>query len=279
MKVNVVHHADAHIIPRMAKWLADYHGWSEGVDPDPSADVNFFLPYTAFRDVETKTAAWFTHYENARDDVTGKRHQWHMVANKVDLRCITSPLYNNLGINYGPTRILTPGVDRDLFAPGNNKDMIKGRLGVVGIAQPRKGPNLVRIISELGYDVVSSSANWGVDFFKAWTEYEEMPSFYHSIEIMVCTSLVEGIPAPPLEALACGTKVVVPDGVGIMDELPKMKGIRHYSAGDGNGMIDAIELALKDKVDPFELRDASKKYTVEAWCLSARDALKDLNND
>lgn len=100
-----------------------------------------------------------------------------------------------------------------------------------------------------------------------------MPQFYGNLDVYLVTSTIEGIPTPPLEALACGVKIVVPNKVGIMDELPEMKGIRHYKKGNYQDMVRAIILALSDKVSQEELRAITEKYSVDAWCESHRRAI------
>lgn len=73
---------------------------------------------------------------------------------------------------------------------------------------------------------------------------------------------------PVLEALSCGVQVVVPEHVGIIDELPKVCGITRYAAGDPVGLVAAVEKAVaeRDEVRPEELREVTKGYTVQAFC-------------
>lgn len=50
-----------------------------------------------------------------------------------------------------------------------------------------------------------------------WTAHEDMPDYYHSIDIYVCASISEGTPNPVLEAMACGLPVLTTN-VGIVSE-------------------------------------------------------------
>jgi glycosyltransferase involved in cell wall biosynthesis len=72
---------------------------------------------------------------------------------------------------------------------------------------------------------------------------------------------------PPLEALACGVRVVIPRGVGLLDELKDEDGIHRYKCGDVRDMARALEEAAfpDGKTDPFALRAVVSPYTVEAW--------------
>lgn len=260
MKIHIIHHDEDHIVPRMAKWLAEYYGWSVGYWSDIDCDVCLFMPYTRYFPTHAeKTAAWFTHYENSHP---GKRRQWHDVAGKVDVRLYTSDVYRDDLESFGPSVKIRAGVDVDLFKPGK-KDTNGRTIGVVGIGQVRKNPGL---LDELhNYDLrIAGRGNWH-GHLATWYEYEDMPQFYNSIDVLLVTGTEEGIPAPPLEAMACNTKVVIPCGVGIMDELPEMPGIRHY--GSPAGMLYAIELCLSD--GNVSLRDiVIERYTREHWCES-----------
>ena len=71
-----------------------------------------------------------------------------------------------------------------------------------------------------------------------------------------------------LEALACGVPVVVPRGVGLVDELPSVWGIHRYRAGDRADLISALYAAAfpHAPVDRAALREAVVAHTVGAWC-------------
>jgi len=71
-------------------------------------------------------------------------------------------------------------------------------------------------------------------------------------------------------------KVVIPDGVGICDQLPEMEGIRHYRKNDGPDMIRAIQQVLEDKPSEGSLRAVTDDYTIDDWCWSHRRAMEAL---
>jgi hypothetical protein len=48
--------------------------------------------------------------------------------------------------------------------------------------------------------------------------HAHMPAFYHDLDILVCTSAMEGTPNPVLEAMACGIVIVTSD-VGVVREV------------------------------------------------------------
>jgi glycosyltransferase involved in cell wall biosynthesis len=95
-----------------------------------------------------------------------------------------------------------------------------------------------------------------------------MPRFYQGLDVLVVPSRVEGIPMPPLEALACGTRIVIPRNVGILDELGDCTGVYRYPKGDLKGLIKAVEQAAfpEKPVNREALRALTAPYSVEAWC-------------
>jgi hypothetical protein len=94
---------------------------------------------------------------------------------------------------------------------------------------------------------------------------------------MVCPSLFEANPMPPLEALACGVKVVIPKGVGLLDELPDLPGIYRYKCGNAKAMIKATEkAAFSGEVDREALRKVIlDNYTVNHWAEDHQQIIAD----
>lgn len=237
--------------------------------PDPKAQINYYAPYLVYPDAEpvnTIKASWLTHLEEDRE---WKASLWQKTAEKMDLRCISTDLYWKEVRKFGPTAKLIPGVDRKFFVPkkhGKQKELV----GISGIARARKGVALAARLmvekDELGVEVRITGRGW--PWKHTWLAWEAMPDFYNTLEVYLCTSLIEGIPMPPLEALSCGTKVVIPRGVGMLDELPEIPGVRHFDKGDYEDMKRALKRALDDKVKAEELRAVIEKYTIDRWCES-----------
>ena len=147
-------------------------------------------------------------------------------------------------------------------------------------ANHRKGEDLVRgmLGSKVGRRVEwrASGRGWPVQTVRyAW---EEMGSFYQGLDVLVCPSRVEGIPMPPLEALACGVRVVIPRGVGLLDDLMEVEGIHRYKRGDVEGLLSALEAAAfpERKADREELRAVVAPYSVEAWVEDHRRAFAEV---
>jgi glycosyltransferase involved in cell wall biosynthesis len=181
---------------------------------------------------------------------------------------VTAPMYYGM---LDRAQSITPGVDTDLFQPFTVQHERSDApiVGTAGIGQPRKGP---RMLVDLFYsgmlvDLRVVGANW--QFPHTFIADYLMPTFYNMLDVYLCTSLEEGVPEPVLEALACDTAVVIPDGVGICDQLPEMEGIRHYKRGDSKDMVRALRQALDDKPPAGLLREVvTGQYTIDDWCAS-----------
>lgn len=283
MNVNIVCRTtnNAGILMRLAQTLAAETGWRLSDGPVTKVDINLFMCYIEHAELfsdwhMTPVAVWFTHYEAG----TGyKAFWWELSASMCDLRLTSARQYVDSLQEYGETRLVTPPVDQHF----NIRDTIahdRPRVGVAGWAGagPRKGASLVARLagSELGQrvDLVGSGDGWPVPT----TNYDwaGMPGYYNSLDVLVCSSLLEGIPMPPLEALACGTPVVIPKGVGLLDDLPDIDGIYRYERGDYDQMEEATSTAISTTgVDREALREAVASYTPGAWAGTFTRALKD----
>lgn len=274
MKVNIVLWEDNHIVPRMTDWLVMRNGWSVSVKADPHAHVNYYMPYLVVGNGDelppTLTAAWFTHYE---EGTPWKMDIWNDAAMLIDKPLVTAKQYLQTLDN---ASVITPGVDMDQYYPiAGTKEHDRPVVGIVGVGQPRKGPKLIvdLFYGDTLLDLRIVGPNW--PFPSMELDNPSMPQFYSMIDLYLCTSTIEGIPAPVLEALACDKKVVIPHGVGICDDIPEMPGVRHYVKGNSESMKNAIEFALTDEPHPGTLRDyVGAHFTIDNWCSSTKLALE-----
>lgn len=151
----------------------------------------------------------------------------------------------------------------------------KLKLGVSGFTYSggRKGENLFEKLTKSDLkdilDFYASGSGWKGLYTPKELKFDEMSNYYRSLDMLLCTSTVEGIPIPPLEALACGTPVIIPRGVGILDELPDIHNIYRYKAGNYLDMLDAISQCIYDvqtgNINKQELRDTVLKYNLQSW--------------
>lgn len=222
-----------------------------------------------------QTASLFTHREEEPPN-SKKAALYDQVARQVSLRVAMCRRYGAGLEAFGPTIQPPLPVERDRFVVAEHRRAPRPRVGLCGYTYKnlRKGEDLVRAVvgSKVGRgcDWVASGRGWPVPMRRyAWAE---MPRFIQSLDVLVCPSRVEGGPMTVLEALSCGVPVVVPSGVGIIDELPMLPGIERYPRGDANGIVAALARAAFPS-RPFDrdaLRAAVAGHSVEAWCEAHR---------
>ena len=286
LAVNVIcrNLQDDRVIPRFARYLRDHLGWSLTARPDPAADMYYLSGYFEAQLMrpwpDRPTAAYFTHKEEQPPGNT-KAKLYDSIARKVDLRIATCALYANPLADYGPTAQITPPVERHRFTiPAKlNRVVVAGFSGYT-YANRRKGEDLARavIASKIGRSIQwrASGRGWPVSTMKY--PWDEMPAFYRSLDVLVVVARVEGVPMPPLECLASGVSVVIPKGVGLLDELPDVPGIHRYKAGDAKDCIRALAVSIetRSRVDREALRAATDPYTIMAWCEQHRQAFEEI---
>ena len=274
MKVHIVLFNDNHAITQQAMWLVEGNGWSCSEEPDPSADINYFMPYLKWelnKHPATRTAALFTHYEHG---TAWKIDKWQDAATFIDMPLVETPIYYSA---FNRAQIVTPCVDRERFTPGAKHNNERTLIGMAGIGQQRKGPKLiVDLFYQNAIECELSIIGKRWPFPHRFIEPEKLPDWYRELDVYLCTSLIEGIPLPVLEALASDVKVVIPDGVGICGQLPEMEGIRHYKAGYGPSMLKAIKKVIEDNPKDGSLRAITDDYTIEHWCKSHHKAMEAL---
>jgi glycosyltransferase involved in cell wall biosynthesis len=275
---NHVHIAckdDGHILPRMSRWLAEGLGWSISGGIDNAADVNLYMPYTMVLEygvAKTLTSAWFTHKETSN---RGKVRAWDLAAQRFDQRLITSPVYQTMLEMHGMTTLVTPGIDLELFTVSKSRKR-KGKVGLSGIVSgPRKGADWAwHLYESFKKDLLIAGSGWGVPC--ELIPYGRMNEFYNQLDVYICTAREEGIPAPVLEAMACGCKVVMPHPVGISSLLFGLPGVWHYENNNYEEMITAVSNALADDTARATIREAVEGYDISAWVSSNETAVNQL---
>ena len=305
MRVNVVcRNMDAdRVIPRFSRYLADL-GWTLTRKPVGGHDVTYLSAY-----FETQVckgwppkpggplglvAAYFTHLEKMPKG-NAKAQLFHAVAGQVQLRVATARMYAEMLEAYGPTVQILPPVERQALTPPANSEVRPSpkagggrrrvRAGFSGYTygNGRKGEALAKglVATKVGKKLQWKASGRGWPVPTRSYKWAEMPDFYRSLDILVCTASVEGVPMPPLEALSCGVSVVIPRGVGLLDELPDVMGITRYDRGDPVSLMGALvyAVAARGDVDPEALRAVTEPFSVEAWCEGHEEAIERLLED
>lgn len=288
MRVNVVcrNLNDDRVLPRYARYLRAGLDWTLTRAPDLGADVVYLMGYFETQVCKqwpsVPVASLFTHREEEPPG-NDKAKLFDAVAARVQLRVAMCKLYAAPLSRYGPTIRPPLPVERDRFViPARRSQSRSPVLGFSGYTyrNRRKGEDLAdaAVRSQPDAQWRASGRGWPV-LTKRYT-WQDMPTFYQGLDVLIVTSRVEGGPMGPLEALSCGVSVVIPRGVGILDELPQVVGIHRYERGNARELVRAVGKAVRDRndVDREALRSVTEPYTVAAWCQAHREAFMELTD-
>ncbi|MGC9318100.1 MAG: glycosyltransferase family 4 protein [Armatimonadota bacterium] len=86
-----------------------------------------------------------------------------------------------------------------------------------------------------------------------WVAHEDLPALYSGADLVVQWSLHEGFGLVPLEAMACGTPVVISDGGSLPEVAGSAAAMVPLSAGP-KGLADELAKVLADDARRRELR-------------------------
>jgi hypothetical protein len=273
MKINIVwvDPGGDKIIDRLGRLLAERTGWTLSDRPSPGADLNYSLLYVdlaqRFSDWrKTPWVAYFSHYEVG---TRYKEYWWDLATPLTIAQTITAKQYGDILPN--PLKV-TPPID-ERFEIHETKPRKKMRIGISGFVAPggRKGEiYLARLAGDFEGKVefVASGVGWPVKQINSGLD--GLPAFYNALDAYICTSTIEGIPMPPLEALACGVPVIIPQGVGMLDEIKQAPGVYRFEPGNYESMTEAVKLAKSENgtLDREALRELVADYSADNWVKS-----------
>lgn len=288
MKVHIVHYQSNttdHILQRLVDLLCNRTGWTSGHTPNGNAELNYFLPYLVHAEKssgwqDTPTAAYFSHLDpNAQN----KSNMWHEAARHMDLCIVTANLYGDMLQKWGRRTAFAHAPIDPQFKPTRPVQETRPIIGVSGFLynDGRKGEQFVEkmVSSDLGRKLVwkASGRGWKINDLHNYL-WNEMPAFYQRLNVYLCAALTEGVPMPPLEAMSCGIRCVIPIGVGMLDQLPDLPDLYRFKAGDYDDMARAVEQAAFDErpVNVTALRAAVVDYNANQWVLDHIEAFEAL---
>ena len=90
---------------------------------------------------------------------------------------------------------------------------------------------------------------------------EDMPSFFHAIDVFCLASQREGLPLSPLEAQSCGRNVVLTDVGGCSEAIAPGLGLL-VPAGDIESLAMALSRQLQEGCSA-EARQKARKFVQE----------------
>lgn len=195
--------------------------------------------------------------------------------------------------------VIPMGIDTKLFNP-NKKDLtLKKKYGVqgqfilfVGRLAPEKGidllieamPGVIKKLPKAKLIIIGDGTlkqelkdrvkNLGIEkniIFLGWINNNELPKYYATADLFVCPSRREGSPVSYIEALACGTQILVGD-IPISREILKNEEheITKLDVLDIQSKINSLitNKGIKHKkvtVERYEWGNISKKYKEVLW--------------
>jgi glycosyltransferase involved in cell wall biosynthesis len=209
-----------------------------------------------------------------------------------------------LGVPPDRVQVIYGGVDTR-FAPVEDSEALRrvretyagGRpfILAVGTLEPRKNyPTLIRAFAQARQAarlphalVIVGRKGWvyepifaAVDelslhdhvLFPGFVPDEELPALYSAADMLVTPSFYEGFGLPALEAMACGTPVIVSD-VSSLPEVVGDAGVR-IDPRDEAGLAEAMVRVAQDSALRAALRGAGRERAREfTWEGAARELL------
>jgi glycosyltransferase involved in cell wall biosynthesis len=188
-----------------------------------------------------------------------------------------------LGVSNKKIVVIGAGVDTNLFhSIDKNKAREKLELPVdkhiilyVGRLHEMKGVKLIYECAErmpVSLFVMVGDGTVRTDvkncIFVGEKRYEEIPSWISAADILVLPSYSEGLPNIVMEALSCGTPVIVTDVGGCPEVVKDGKTGFVMPVGDVEALIDRIKYllgneGLREKMGKLGREDMVKRYERE----------------
>jgi hypothetical protein len=286
MRVHIVckQWKEDRVLARFAGHLRNRLGFTVSKKPNRKADLNYWMAFLEWgrfpQFTATPTVAYMTHQDDPEGDP--KLHRlFSSAAAAADLRvCMNQVSRNEVEAQFGRTVAFPLPVEVEHFqlkTESPSKTPVVGFSGY-GYRSGRKGGGIAEAVVGPLADrcrFKASGRRWPCP--TTLYKWQDMPAFFRSLDIFVCTATVEGGPMTTLEAMATGIPVVIPRGVGIHDELPDVPGIFRYRKGDAEDLISVLGRALDEHAtcDRETLRGAIRPHSVEAWCEATHATFRD----
>jgi len=93
----------------------------------------------------------------------------------------------------------------------------------------------------------------------------DLPSYYQASDLCIQPSLYEGLGFSPLEALACGTPVIVSHAGGLKESTIHMVHSLHFKPGDAEDLAEKIRYAYYHRKKMKQMAEVGKRWVREKY--------------
>jgi len=180
----------------------------------------------------------------------------------------------------GKIIVIPNGVDEQLFKPDNTKKK-NDRINVLfsGNLTKRKGAQwILPILEQLDshIDIIYTSGLRGESKLPNHPRllnagsipYNEMPSFYNQMDILLMPTVREGLSLAVLEAMACGLPIVASDCSSLPEQVHHKQGGYLCAIGDVDCFVRKINLLAGDSILRKEMGLYNHKRIEDNYTLS-----------
>lgn len=238
-----------------------------------SSKEEFIKEYIDYNKISTAVYDHLYIEENSdvSKDIFNRVKNYYVSSNKL------FDIYKDLDIDNKPNCVITDGVSLEKFYPKNTErfDNTKDRSIIIGWCgnskwsgngEDIKGLNTIlkpaikKLINE-GYNIKTDFADSQVKMIS----HDKMVDYYKNIDILVCSSKIEGTPNPVLEAMACGVPIISTDVGIVKDALGKKQSKYILKERTVEAMYEKIKYMIENSEEMKVLSEEniknSKRWT------------------
>jgi glycosyltransferase involved in cell wall biosynthesis len=187
-------------------------------------------------------------------------------------------------MDLAPAATIPPGIDHEVFRSVGRRTPTSPPVGFLARSGPRRGIDTavaaLERVQTLEREVTCLVAGHTEDELPDWVvrratdSDEQLAEFYREVAVFILPSRVEGLGLPALEAMACGSAVVVTDNGGSNDYARHGENCLVVPVDDSVAMGDAVLGLLRDDALRSRIATAGTETAATYTWERATDALE-----